>query len=145
MVEVYDLVILGAGPAGMAAAIYSGRYGMKTLIISKEIGGTANLAWELENYPGFSGSGVELMKKFGEQAKNFGAVFEIGNIDRLEKVENGFKVSVGDKIFVGCSVISGLGSEHRKLEISGEDKFLGKGVSYCATCDGNFLGVKLLL
>ncbi|MCK5321173.1 FAD-dependent oxidoreductase [Candidatus Pacearchaeota archaeon] len=144
MVEIYDLLILGAGPAGMSAAIYAGRYGMKTLIIGKEIGGTTNLAGEFENYPGFTGSGIDLMKKFEEQVKTFGAVFEIGSIDKLEKVEEGFCVSVGDKKFVGSSVISGLGSERRKLGIPGEGKFLGKGVSYCATCDGNFFRGKIV-
>lgn len=136
--EIYDLIILGTGPAGMAAAIYAGRYGMKTLVIGNTVGGTANLAGEVENYPGFTGTGVDLMKKFEEQAKSFGAIFEIGNIDKIEKIDNEFKVSVGDREFFGRSVISGLGSKHRKLEIPGEKKFLGKGVSYCATCDGNF-------
>lgn len=136
--ENYDILILGTGPAGMAAAIYAGRYGMKTLIIGKEIGGMGNLAGEIENYPGFTGSGIDLMKKFEEQAKSFGAKFQIGNIDKLEKLENEFQVTVGDNKFQGHSVISALGSEHRKLGIPGEKEFLGKGVSYCATCDGNF-------
>ncbi len=136
--KIYDLIILGTGPAGMAAAIYAGRYDLKTLIIGKEIGGMTNLAGELENYPGFIGTGIDLMKKFEEQAKLFGAVFEMGNIEKLEKNEKGFCVSVGDKQFIGKTVISGLGSEHRKLGIPGEKEFLGKGVSYCATCDGNF-------
>ena len=145
MEGVYDLVILGTGSAGMAAAIYAGRYDMKTLIIGNDVGGAANLALELENYPGFTGSGVDLMNKFKEQAISFGAVFETGNITKLEKVGNEFSVSVGDKKFIGRSVISGLGSEHRKLGISGEDKFLGKGVSYCATCDGNFFRNKTVV
>ncbi len=136
--EVYDLIILGTGPAGMSAAIYSGRYGMKTLIIGNVIGGTANLAGEIENYPGFTGSGTDLMKKFNEQAKSFGAEFEMGNIDKIEKIEDEFCVTVGDKEFFGHSIISGLGLERRKLGIPGEKKLLGKGVSYCATCDGNF-------
>jgi thioredoxin reductase (NADPH) len=140
--EIYDLLILGTGPAGMAAAIYAGRYGMKTLIIGKEVGGMGNLAGEIENYPGFTGSGIDLMKKFEEQAKSFGAVFEIGDIDKIEKIENGFKVTTGDQQLLGRSVISALGSEHRKLGIPGEKEFLGKGVSYCATCDGNFFREK---
>ncbi|MEA3248258.1 MAG: FAD-dependent oxidoreductase [Nanoarchaeota archaeon] len=145
MAEVYDLLILGAGPSGMAAAIYGGRYGLKTLVVGKDIGGTANFSWEIENYPGFKGSGIDLMKKFEEQAKSFGAEFEVGHIDKLERVEEGFKISVDDKVFVGRSVVSGLGSERRKLGISGEDEFLGKGVSYCATCDGNFFRNKTVV
>ena len=136
--KIYDVVILGAGPAGMAAGIYAGRYGMKTLVIGSVIGGTANLAGEIENYPGFTGSGADLMEKFEEQAKLFGVEFEIGSIDKVEKTDNEFCVSVDDKEFIGRSVISGLGLERRKLEIPGEKEFLGKGVSYCATCDGNF-------
>lgn len=156
MKKVYDLIILGTGPAGMATAIYSGRYGMKTLIIGNVIGGTANLAGEIENYPGFSGSGIDLMKKFEEQVKSFGTIFEIGDIDKVEKVGDEFHVIVSSAVhgipskmgtgvpsssgkkFVGRSVISGLGLERRKLGIPGEKEFLGKGVSYCATCDGNF-------
>jgi thioredoxin reductase (NADPH) len=135
---VYDLVVLGTGPAGMAAAIYAGRYDLKTLVIGKEVGGMTNLAGEIENYPGFIGSGIDLMKKFEEQAKMFGAEFLNGNIDKLEKSKEGFRVEVGGKEYAAKAVISGLGSEHRKLGIPGEDEFLGKGVSYCATCDGNF-------
>lgn len=142
MKEVYDLIILGTGPAGMSAAIYSGRYGMKTLIIGNVIGGTANLAGEIENYPGFTGNGTDLMKKFEEQAKSFGAEFETGNVNKVEKTGDEFCVSVDDKEFFGHSVISGLGCEHQKLGIPGEKKFLGKGVSYCATCDGNFFREK---
>ena len=138
MEEVYDLIVLGTGAAGMAAAIYAGRYDLKTLVIGKEFGGATAWAGEIENYPGFMGRGIDLMKKFEEQAKKFGATFVIGNIDRLEKDREGFKVSVDGKEFVGKAVITGLGSEHRKLGIPGEGEFLGKGVSYCATCDGNF-------
>ena len=138
MEEVYDLIVLGTGAAGMAAAIYAGRYDLKTLVIGKEFGGATAWAGEIENYPGFMGRGIDLMKKFEEQAKKFGATFVIGNIDKLEKDREGFKVSVDGKEFVGKAVITGLGSEHRKLGIPGEGEFLGKGVSYCATCDGNF-------
>jgi thioredoxin reductase (NADPH) len=162
--EAYDLIVLGTGPAGMAAGIYAGRYDMKTLVIGKEIGGATSLAGEIENYPGFVGSGVDLMKKFEEQAKSFGATFVMGNVEKVEKLASrkgssspeelnrsaigkahashgdlaAFEVTVDGKVFRGMSVISGLGSEHRKLGIPGEKEFLGKGVSYCATCDGNF-------
>ena len=122
---VYDLLVLGAGPAGMAAAIYAGRYDLKTLVVGKDVGGMANLAGEIENYPGFVGSGVDLMKKFEGQAKKFGAEFLIGDVDKLEKVGSEFKIVVGDREFVGKSVIVALGTEHRKLGISGEEEFLG--------------------
>ena len=161
---VYDVVILGAGPAGMTAAIYAGRYNLKTLVIGKSVGGTANLAGEVENWPGFVGSGMELMKNVREQAERFGCHFLEGDIKKVEKlgswkgsatpeglnrfaigkayVSHGglatFEVTVDDKVVVGKSLIVALGTEHRQLNIPGEKEFLGKGVSYCATCDGNF-------
>lgn len=136
--ETYDLIVLGTGPAGMAAAIYSGRYDLKTLVVGKEVGGMVNLAGEIENYPGFIGSGIDLMLKFKEQAEKFGAEFVVGEVNDIYKSEGDFKVRVGDEVFCSRVVISALGSRHRKLGIPGEEKFLGKGVSYCATCDGNF-------
>jgi len=162
----YDVLILGAGPAGMTAAIYSGRYNLRTLVIGKSVGGTANLAGEVENWPGFVGSGIELMRNVWEQATSFGSHFLDGNIEKVEKlgceIRKGlttleelnrsaigrahashgdladFEVTVDGKVFRGRSVIVALGTEHRQLNVPGEKEFLGKGVSYCATCDGNF-------
>ena len=139
---IYDLMILGTGPAGMAAAIYAGRYGLKTVIIGKLIGGATGYAGPIENYPGHIGTGVELMETFKKQAEEFGAVFVIGNVDKLKKGKSGFIAMVGDKKYEGKTLITGLGSEHRKLGIPGEEKLTGKGVSYCATCDGNFFKSK---
>ena len=137
-IEHYDLVVLGAGPAGLTAAIYAGRYNMKTLVIGKSIGGTANLAGEIENWPGYVGSGMELMVKFKEQAEKFGAKFLESEVEKVEKDDNGFVLHLMDKEIHGKTLIVALGTEHRKLNIEGEKKYLGKGVSYCATCDGNF-------
>jgi len=135
---IYDLMILGTGPAGMAAAIYAGRYGLKTVIIGKEIGGATNYGGPIENYPGHIGTGMELMEKFRRQAEEFGAVFVIGNVEKLKKAKSGYVAMVGDKKYEGKALIVGLGSERRKLGVPGEEEFAGKGVSYCATCDGNF-------
>ena len=159
---IYDLLILGAGPAGLTAAIYAGRYNMKALVVAKSIGGTTNLAGEIENWPGFVGSGIELMKSFKEQASAFGAHFLEGDIEKVEEFASrksspsvekfssagkvqpsagglaAFKLTVDDKVVYGRSLIVALGTEHRQLNIPGEKEFLGKGVSYCATCDGNF-------
>lgn len=146
MVDSYDLIILGGGPAGLTAAIYAGRYNIKTLVIAKSFGGTANLAGEIENWPGFMGSGIELMGNFKEQAKKFGANFLEADIEKVGVSDSrGFGVSgklftlnVDKKIIYGKSLVIALGTENRKLNIPGEKEFLGKGVSYCATCDGNF-------
>ena len=138
MDNIYDVVILGAGPAGMTAAIYTCRYNLKTLVVGKSIGGTANLAGEVENYPGFVGGGAELMGAIREQAEKLGAEFLEEEVKSVDKRDEGFRVVVGDINIIGKSVIMALGTEHRQLNIPGEKEFLGKGVSYCATCDGNF-------
>ena len=138
MEEIYDLVILGGGPAGLTAAIYAGRYNMKTLIVAKSIGGTANLAGEIENWPGYIGSGTELMTKFKEQAEKFGVEFMEEEIESVQKVKKEFVLNLFGKKVHGKSLIVALGTENRQLNIPGEKEFLGKGVSYCATCDGNF-------
>ena len=135
----YDIVILGAGPAGLAAAIYTSRYGMKTALIAQEIGGMASYAEKIENYPGFEGPGSRLMNKFYKQAKKFGAEFLKEDVISLQKDDNGLIIAVSQhKMIHTKSIIIALGTQRRKLNVPGEDKFLGKGVSYCATCDGNF-------
>ncbi|MEM4330545.1 MAG: thioredoxin-disulfide reductase [Candidatus Pacearchaeota archaeon] len=141
--EIYDVIILGGGPAGLAAAIYSSRYELKTLLISKDFGGTANLAPEIENWPGFIGSGLELMKKFKEQAEMFGAKLLEAEITAVSKSDL-FKVTTDKGVFESYSLIICLGTEHRKLNIKGEKEFIGKGVSYCATCDGAFFRNKIV-
>jgi thioredoxin reductase (NADPH) len=139
MTEKYDLVILGAGPAGLSAAIYAARYGMKAILISREIGGTANLAHSIENYPGYMGSGAELMKKFFEQAKQHGAEYLNDDVIDIRKDKKEFIITTSTKkLFNVKATIIAFGNQRRKLNIPGEDKFLGKGVSYCATCDGAF-------
>lgn len=137
-IEHYDVLILGAGPAGLTAALYTGRYNLSAAVIAKSMGGTANLAGELENWPGYMGSGIELMKKFKEQAEKFGARYLEAEVTNVKKDENGFVLEIKDKEIHGKTIIISLGTEHRKLNIEGEKDFLGKGVSYCATCDGNF-------
>jgi len=139
MAEKYDLVILGAGPAGLSAAIYAARYGMKTILIARNVGGTANWAHRIENYPGYSGSGKDLMKKFFEQAREHGSEYLNDDIIDIKKDRKGFTITTSSRKFFSVrAVIIALGTQRRKLNIEGEDKFLGKGVSYCATCDGAF-------
>ena len=138
-IEHYDLVILGGGPAGLTAAIYAGRYNLKTAVVAQSMGGTANMAGELENWPGYSGSGMELMNSFRKQVEEFGAKIIETEIIDVEKDDNGFAIFVeGENEIHSHIIIVALGTRHRKLDVPGEKEFLGKGVSYCATCDGNF-------
>jgi len=134
----YDVLILGAGPAGLTAALYAGRYNLKVAVIAKSSGGTANLAGEIENWPGFFGSGLELMKKFKDQAEKFGAKFLEAEVTNVKKDDNGFVLEIKEKEIHGKTLIVALGTEHKKLNIPGEKEFIGKGVSYCATCDALF-------
>lgn len=137
----YDVVVLGGGPAGLTAAIYAARYNMKTAVITLNVGGMAVLAPSIENYPGYEGSGIELMQKFHNQAIKFGAKFlheEIVNIEK-DSEDNGFIIETKtEKCVHTKTLILALGTERKKLKIPGEEEFLGKGVSYCVTCDGNF-------
>lgn len=137
----YDVVVLGGGPAGLTAAIYASRYNLKTAVITINIGGMAVLAPRIENYPGFEGSGVELMQRFKVQAEKFGARFlneEIVEIKK-DKEDKGYIIETKTgKCVHTITLIIALGTEKRKLKIPGEDKFLGRGVSHCVTCDGNF-------
>jgi thioredoxin reductase (NADPH) len=134
----YDLLILGAGPAGLTAAIYAARYNLKTLVVAKSMGGTANLAGDIENWPGYLGPGMGLMMKFREQAEKFGASFLEKEVKDVQKDENGFVLHLEGYEIHGKALIVALGTEHRQLSVPGEKELLGKGVSYCATCDGNF-------
>jgi thioredoxin reductase (NADPH) len=135
----YDVCILGGGPAGLTAAIYTSRYGLKTAIITKNVGGMCNLAHKIENYPGYEGGGFELMQKFYKQAKEFGSETANTEVANIKKDKTGFVVGLRSGGVVHAkTVIIALGTEKRKLRIPGEEEFIGKGVTYCATCDANF-------
>jgi len=136
----YDVLIIGAGPAGLTAGMYSARNGLKVGILSKDIGGTTNSILRIENWPGYSGSGAELMKKFYEQIKKYEIDFiieEVVSIDKIEK-DKEFIVKTKKQELKSNAVILATGTERKKLKIPGEVEFLGKGVSYCATCDSFF-------
>jgi len=136
----YDILIIGAGPAGLTAGLYSARSGLKTGIVSKDIGGTSNSILMIENWPGYSGSGAELMKKFYEQVKKYDVNFIIDEVSSIEKEKSGKEFIVKTKKQeLSCkALIIATGTERKKLKIPGEVEFLGKGVSYCATCDSFF-------
>lgn len=144
-IEHYDVCILGGGPSGLTAAIYSARYGLHTALISKDIGGMANLAHKIENYPGFVGSGFELMQKFHKQAEDFGTEFLNSEVADIHKDKTGFIVELRNgKVVHSRTIIVALGTEKRQLSIPGEKEFIGKGVSYCATCDAAFFKKKVV-
>jgi len=144
MSEFYDCVIVGAGPAGLAAGVYSARDRFKTLILDKFMpGGQINNTDRIENYPGFESiSGPELIQKMQNQAESFGAEIKTASeVTAIKKLPDG-KLEVGcdeDK-FAARAVILAPGSDYRKLGIPGEQKFrqAGTGVSYCGTCDAPF-------
>jgi thioredoxin reductase (NADPH) len=144
--KTYDILIIGAGPAGLTAGLYSARNGLKTAIVSKDVGGTANSILRIENWPGFSGSGPELIKKFYEQVKEYPVDFIIEEVVSINKDEKKKEFNIKTKKQeIGCkALILATGTERKKLKIPGEVELLGKGVSYCATCDSFFFKNKIV-
>lgn len=134
----YDVIIIGGGAAGLTAAIYTTRRKLKTLVLSVDIGGQTNLTQHIENYPGYTElSGPKLMQIFEEQAKNFGAEIIFGKVNKIEKTDKSFEVRLAnDEKYEGRTVIVTSGKVPRSLGIPGEEKFMGRGVTTCATCDG---------
>ncbi len=141
----YDVIIIGGGPAALAAAVYTCRALLKTVIFEKKyLGGQLAGTELIENYPGFPEviSGVELTQRMESQAKRFGAEIRYEEVLKLE-VENGLKVVTTDTDnYASHEVILASGADPKKLGVPGEEKFYGKGVSYCATCDGAFYSGK---
>jgi len=134
----YDLIIVGGGPAGLCAGIYAVRRRLKTLILEKGlVGGQLALAPEIGNYPGFPKiTGMELAAKMEEHAKSLGVAFDSSEVLRIQDEGGVKKVATPDATYSAKAVIIATGAVHRKLNAPGEDAFLGRGVSYCATCDG---------
>jgi len=133
----YDLVIVGAGPAGCSAALYARRYTLSTLIIAKKFGGLIADAEIVDNYPGLPEiSGSDLANKFLEHAKKYGAETYMQEVLEIQKQDNIFVIKLADgKEVRAKSIILALGEKHRKLNVPGEKEFEGRGVSYCAVCD----------
>lgn len=137
----YDLVIIGGGPAGLTAGIYASRARMNVLLLEKAApGGQVLVSDWIENYPGFPEgiSGYDLVNKMTEQAKRFGLTFETSEVLSLDLSEAVKKIELNDKTITTLSIIIATGASPRKLGVPGEDMFIGKGVSFCATCDGPF-------
>jgi len=143
--DVHDVIIIGGGPAGLTATIYAARARLSTLLIEKlGTGGQAALTDRVENYPGFIGgvSGPELVHSMEEQAKSFGMISASGEVARIacsdESSIKSIYVDDEPEPFKALSVIIAAGHEQRKLGVPGESEYTGRGVSYCATCDGAF-------
>lgn len=136
----YDVIIIGGASAGLTAAMYASRQGLKTLVITKDIGGQALLTNDIENYPPFEHiGGFELMQKFEYQAKRFGAEFAYEEVVSITgDKENGFwiKTNNDDKEYSCSALILAFGKTPRDLNVKGEKELSGRGVSYCAVCDG---------
>ena len=137
----YDVLIIGGGPAGLTAGIYAGRGSLNTVILEKgNPGGQIAQTDEVENYPGFPDvvSGPELSSRMVQQAEKFGAKIVFDEVMSLEKVNGGFSIKGYDKTYTTKVVIIATGANPKRLNVPGEDKFYGRGVSTCATCDGFF-------
>lgn len=137
----YELIIIGGGPAGMTAAVYAARKKINTLLISGDIGGQGLTTWLVENYMGYQFiEGHELMKKFEEQVKQFptDVKVEVGKrAERLSRVDGGFEVRTDrGETYQAKAAILATGKRPRKLNVPGEKELLGRGVTYCAICDG---------
>ncbi len=140
--SIYDIIIVGGGPAGLTAGLYASRARLKTLLIEKiALGGQVTKSEQIENYPGFEQaiSGFQLIQNLEKQAKGFGLTVETGDVqDIISLHKNKKTLKVQDREFHCKALIIATGSESNALGVPGEDKLLGRGVSYCATCDGAF-------
>ncbi len=143
--KVFDILIIGAGAAGLTAAIYSSRYALDVAIISKDTGGLAATAHKICNYPGFQEiSGFELMYKVSEQAKKLGVKIFNEEVLEIKKKKELFVLKTPKNEYLSKKVIFSGGMQRRKLNIPGEEKLYGRGVSYCATCDAGFFKGKVV-
>jgi len=139
----YDLIILGGGPAGYSAAIYAARYNLKTVVIAKEPGGVMNEAFKVENYPGFWNiSGFDLMTKIKEHVEYLGV--EIKN-EEIVSVSKGFKVKTDSEEYEGKTILICTGAKRKRLNVRGEKELEKRGLSYCYTCDGAFYKKKKVI
>ncbi len=137
----YDVIIIGGGPAGLTAGLYTSRAKLKSLLVERMImGGQVMTTTKVENYPGFPGGidGPDLMIRFQEHCQEFGLTVEYGEVENLQARGKERIVTIDGKEVRARAVIIATGAEPRKLGVPGEQEFTGRGVSYCATCDGAF-------
>jgi thioredoxin reductase (NADPH) len=142
----YDVIIIGSGPAGLTAAIYASRGGLKTLVVAgASFGGQLMLTSEVENFPGFKDGvlGPELMDNMTKQAERFGAETVYEEASEVDFSKKPFKVKAGDTVYEGKAVIVATGASPKWLGVDGEQRLRGRGVSVCATCDATFFRDKV--
>jgi thioredoxin-disulfide reductase len=142
----YDLIIIGAGSAGLPAGMYASRYKLKNLIIGEFPGGALATSHQVENWPGTkSASGKEIMDSFAEHAKHFGSELLLERVASVTgEIGNFTVITASGKAFQSKTVLLGTGNKYRRLGVPGEEALIGSGVSYCATCDGNFFKGKTI-
>ncbi|MFA4872018.1 MAG: FAD-dependent oxidoreductase [Patescibacteria group bacterium] len=141
----YDVIIVGGGPAGLTASIYASRRNLKTLVIAKGLGGQMAMTNEIENYPGLDLiSGADLAQKMQKQAEKWETKFDYNEVVAINKVDQGFIVKTNKDDFEARAVILAFGLTPRDLGVPGEEKLKGRGVAYCATCDGPFYKNKIV-
>ncbi|HUT79612.1 MAG TPA: FAD-dependent oxidoreductase [Candidatus Bathyarchaeia archaeon] len=136
----YDIIAIGGGPAGLTVGLYGGRYGLKTLIIEKQlVGGAMAISPLIENYPGVEPiKGTDLTERMKQQSNYYGAeTKELVSVTELDPDEKIITLNTGEQV-KGKVIIFATGSRHRLLNVPGEEEYTGKGVSYCATCDAHF-------
>ena len=143
----YDTIIIGGGPAGLTAALYASRRSLQTLVLTKDIGGQAAKTFDIENYPGLEHTtGPAFAMTLKKQAENFGTKISYEEVKSITKNENdSFAVKTSGQTYTAKSIILALGKKPKELEVPGEKEFIGKGVSYCATCDAPFFKNKTVV
>ena len=144
----YHVIIIGGGPAAVSAAIYCHRFDLKILMIGEEYGGAISRTYLIENYPGFpETSGFDLMDAFQKHYEHFKIPYNFDTVTEVkQEPEHGFEIHTsGGATYNSCSVIIATGTKYRKMNVPGEDEFHGRGVSYCATCDGPFFRDKNII
>ena len=143
-----DLVIVGAGPSALSAAIYAARDGLSVRVFEKEvIGGIITTSEFVENYPGFENgiSGIDLGRKMREQAEKFGAIVDYGEVTEIQDLGDRVKMKVDGQDFESRAVLLAVGNSYRKLGLLRENEFIGRGIHFCATCDGAFYAGKEII
>ena len=146
--KIHELVIIGTGPAGLSAAIYTTREDIETLLIEKGvIGGLAAITDWIDNYPGFKDglSGMDLAEAMHGQAERFGAKIELANVESLKKDGKNIVLNTTNGLITTKALLITTGTDYKKIGVPGEDEFFGRGVHYCATCDGAFYRDKKLV